>query len=209
MKLYFIRHGETDNTRDKVFAPDPDPLNANGRMQATQLAERLKEEVPFDLLFTSPIKRAEETAGILGNAIGCTPQVEDIFREKKIASSFLNKPFYHESIKDIRAMIREKNRTEPAWHYEDEENFLDIRARAGKAIAYLESLQKEKIAIVTHSTFIKALALTLMFEEHLTFDIYYRFLLSTNIKAGGMVVFEHREPLHWHLVEWNDYRHLN
>ncbi len=209
MKFYFIRHGETDNARDKIFGPDADHLNDAGIHQARLLAEHLAKEAPFDALITSPISRAEETATIVGRAIGRAPVAHDIFREKKIASSFLNKPFYEESIQKIRTTIREHNRTEPLWHYEDEENFLDIRARAEKAIAYLIALNKEKIAIVTHSTFIKALALTLMFEEHLTFDIYYRFLLSTNIKTGGLVVFEHREPAHWHLIEWNDYRHLS
>lgn len=65
MKIYMIRHGETDwNTKKLLQGKTDIPLNENGRELARVTAEGLKD-VPFDLIFTSPLGRARETAEIL------------------------------------------------------------------------------------------------------------------------------------------------
>ena len=64
MKLYIIRHGETRlNTLGCLQGWTDEPLNKNGRDLAIITGEALKE-IPFDLVITSPLKRAKET-GIL------------------------------------------------------------------------------------------------------------------------------------------------
>lgn len=65
MKLYLIRHGETDfNKRRLLQGQTNTELNDYGRELAKKTAEGLKE-VPFDLAFTSPLRRAKETAQIV------------------------------------------------------------------------------------------------------------------------------------------------
>lgn len=65
MKLYFIRHGETDWNVAKRFQGRADiPLNAEGRRLAQVTSEALKD-VPFTRIYTSPLKRAYETAMII------------------------------------------------------------------------------------------------------------------------------------------------
>lgn len=65
MKIYIIRHGETDwNKARKVQGHADIPLNEYGRHLAEETAEGLKE-VPFDLAYTSPLVRAKETAEII------------------------------------------------------------------------------------------------------------------------------------------------
>lgn len=65
MKLYFIRHGETDwNIVKRLQGATDIPLNENGEALAKLTAEGLKE-IPFDVIFTSPLKRAYRTAEIL------------------------------------------------------------------------------------------------------------------------------------------------
>lgn len=69
VKLYVIRHGETDwNCRRKLQGESDILLNENGR----RLAEITRENmgtIPFDLVITSPYQRARETAQIItGNA---------------------------------------------------------------------------------------------------------------------------------------------
>ena len=65
MKLYLIRHGETDYNKMKRNQGQIDiPLNEYGR----ELAEKTREglaEVPFDLCLCSPLSRARETAEII------------------------------------------------------------------------------------------------------------------------------------------------
>ncbi len=65
MKLYLIRHGETDwNIVKRLQGATDIPLNENGEALARETAEGLKE-IPFDMIFTSPLKRAHRTAEIV------------------------------------------------------------------------------------------------------------------------------------------------
>lgn len=65
MKIYIVRHGETDwNKARRVQGHSDIPLNDYGRHLAEETAEGLKE-VSFDLAYTSPLVRAKETAEII------------------------------------------------------------------------------------------------------------------------------------------------
>ena len=64
-QLYLIRHGETDMNVAKVYYGATDcPLNAKGREQAAALKE-IFQEIPVDLVYTSPLCRAADTAAMI------------------------------------------------------------------------------------------------------------------------------------------------
>ncbi len=83
MKLLLARHGETDwNAAGKIQGQTDIPLNDRGREQAMALGRRLLEEgVSLRALYTSPQKRAFETARIAGAPQGLTPQPLEALRE--------------------------------------------------------------------------------------------------------------------------------
>lgn len=65
MMLYIVRHGETDWNRQKKVQGHTDiPLNEYGRHLAEETAEGMKD-IPIDIGYTSPLKRARETAEII------------------------------------------------------------------------------------------------------------------------------------------------
>lgn len=65
MKLYIIRHGETSwNVQRRLQGTSDTDLNENGITLAKRTGEALKE-IPFDLCFTSPLKRAKMTAELI------------------------------------------------------------------------------------------------------------------------------------------------
>lgn len=65
MKLYIIRHGETDWNKERRMQGSADiELNEYGRKLAFITKEALKD-IPFDIAYTSPLKRASETAKII------------------------------------------------------------------------------------------------------------------------------------------------
>ena len=62
MKIYLVRHGETDWNQAGLLQGQTDiALNAQGLEQAREAAERLKE-IPFEIAFCSPLIRAKRTA---------------------------------------------------------------------------------------------------------------------------------------------------
>ena len=65
MRIYVIRHGETDaNVRGILVGRTDWPLNEKGRALA-RITGRALREVRFDRVFTSPLSRARETAQIM------------------------------------------------------------------------------------------------------------------------------------------------
>lgn len=65
MRIYIMRHGETDWNVKLLFQGHSDiPLNANG-IALAQITARCFQDVPFDLAYTSPLLRARQTAEIL------------------------------------------------------------------------------------------------------------------------------------------------
>lgn len=67
MKIYILRHGETNWNRQRLLQGKSDiPLNEKGRELARETAEGMKH-ISFDLVFTSPLERARETARIVIN----------------------------------------------------------------------------------------------------------------------------------------------
>jgi len=66
MRLILARHGQTDwNSQFRIQGQSDIPLNSNGIRQAEMLALRLKDE-PVDAIFTSPLRRASNTAEAIG-----------------------------------------------------------------------------------------------------------------------------------------------
>ena len=80
--LVCIRHGETDWNLQQRFQGQIDvPLNATGQAQAQRLAAWLAAEPP-DVLFSSDLQRAWQTAAPLASAWGLAPQAVPGLREQ-------------------------------------------------------------------------------------------------------------------------------
>lgn len=84
MRLFLVRHGQS-----LVNLPDWDwdsdhsdqPLTPLGRKQAERAGHWLKANVPARHLYASTMKRANETAEIIGQIIGLPIQSDDRLRE--------------------------------------------------------------------------------------------------------------------------------
>jgi broad specificity phosphatase PhoE len=84
--IVLVRHGETDWNRDNRFQGHADPpLNDTGRAQARTLAQELRDE-ELAALYTSPLRRASETASILGSELGLHPSPEASLMEVDVGS---------------------------------------------------------------------------------------------------------------------------
>ena len=71
MKLYVIRHGQTDwNVAGKCQGMTDIELNSTGIEQAKQASEQIYN-YKIDLIICSPLKRARKTAEIINEVTNC------------------------------------------------------------------------------------------------------------------------------------------
>ena len=76
MKIYVVRHGQTDYNINGLFQGRKDiPLNSVGIKQAEETAQKFKN-IPVDIILVSPLTRAKETAKYISNITGIKPVIE-------------------------------------------------------------------------------------------------------------------------------------
>ncbi len=77
-ELILIRHGNAIRINgDYVHAP----LTVLGEQQAALTGQYLREQSPLTGFYTSPLRRAKETATIIGSKLGMTPEEKNDIRE--------------------------------------------------------------------------------------------------------------------------------
>jgi broad specificity phosphatase PhoE len=77
MRIYLVRHGETEWNRTRRFQGRSNlPLNQEGKKQVRALALALKNE-PLTAIYTSPLIRAFETARLIKVFHPSTPIIEE------------------------------------------------------------------------------------------------------------------------------------
>ena len=85
MELILVRHGLP--VRQELASGRADPeLSAAGKLQAQQVADWLHNE-GIDAVYTSPMRRARETAAPLATRLNCTPAVHAAIAEYDRAAS--------------------------------------------------------------------------------------------------------------------------
>ena len=77
MKLILVRHGETETNRlGKIQGVSQAPLNERGLEQAAAAARALESETPFSL-YSSPLRRAAQTAEAVTRQTGVSAVRDD------------------------------------------------------------------------------------------------------------------------------------
>jgi len=150
MKLYFVRHGESEANIRHVISNYGSGfgLTERGKGQVHALAERLND-LPISTMYSSPVLRAMDTADILYQTLGLPYRV-------------------HEALREYNCGVLEGKSDEESWrlhhHYYEEwtlhrkyddkpeggESFVDIRNRF---VPFIESLKRnddEDVLLVGH-----------------------------------------------------------
>ncbi len=86
MELILVRHGETDaNLADREQGGFGPPLNAGGRAQARDVARALTVDLPIHL-YSSPVRRARETADAISSTHDLSYTSVDDFAEIEVGA---------------------------------------------------------------------------------------------------------------------------
>ncbi|HUY69763.1 MAG TPA: histidine phosphatase family protein, partial [Candidatus Tyrphobacter sp.] len=150
-KVYFIRHGESEGNAANIRQDATPRLTEKGIRQAEFVAKRCLS-LPIELIVSSTMKRAQETAGIISQRINRPIETSNLFIERRVPSEQVGLRRDNPSSLEIDKII-EKKFTSPGFRYSDEEGFDDLNARSQKALSFLGGLPQENILVVTHGFF--------------------------------------------------------
>ena len=149
--LVLVRHGETNWNRERRFQGHADtPLNEAGREQARRLAEILRNE-RLTAVYTSPLRRATETASIVAHPLGLEPVELEALREIDVGD------WEGLTVDEVRTRFPE--RVDVAWHsgWPGGETHAELGARVVPALVELDRLHPgERVLGVTHAGPIRA-----------------------------------------------------
>lgn len=179
-QLYLLRHGQTDwNKEDRIQGGEADTrINATGVQQSHATGRYLKEfrlvDGPFDAVYCSPQTRALETANIVVPYLGMTTdciQTDHLLVERRqgaLSGLTLSSPLFLQRNKMLASMsdgdpIRdaiEKNERMAIARKELAINFEtngELQTRALQFVEKVMAIPGEKILIISHGSFLKAL----------------------------------------------------
>lgn len=81
MKIHLVRHGETEaNKRHQLQGRYDTPMTEAGKQNVEEVAREL-EEYEYDVIFSSPLKRALDTAKLLAQQLGTDIRMTAELRE--------------------------------------------------------------------------------------------------------------------------------
>ena len=209
--IYLVRHGESEINVSETYMDDaPPPLTELGKEQARFLAKRAKN-ITFDVLIASPFERTKETAQMIAEESGHTIEYSDLFIERTLSKSLIGKS---------RSDPESKAYADRAWRSSQEsgsekipgtETFEEIKARATKALKFLETRPEESIMLVGHGFFTRVLIGCMLYGEEMTTETFAPFVWGLRTKNTGISVLKY-DPTDthraWWLVAWNDHAHL-
>ena len=83
MKLYVIRHGETNMGKNNIIATEDEPLNETGIKQAIEVGKEIRK-LDIDKIYCSPIERTKETLRLFKLDKNIPVIIEDRIKERNM-----------------------------------------------------------------------------------------------------------------------------
>lgn len=153
--VYLARHGESDwNAANRFQGHSDRPLTALGRRQAEALADELAGVATLSVIYSSPLRRALETAAAVGERTGLDPVPLDDLREVDVGA------WTGLSRSEVEARFPEAFRRwlDGGQGWEDGESYADMSYRVLSALLRLaEAHPDEELLVVSHGGPIRAI----------------------------------------------------
>jgi len=206
--IYFVRHGETENNAKDIRQGPEGPLSEKGRAQALAIAKRFpKKKGHPQIVIASPYERTRETADIISKELGLKVKYCDLLKERRNPSEIVGHSGGEMEVKKIVDRIDNSYHTDDL-RYSDEENFSDLKTRAGKLLKYIKKRREKRIIMVTHKIFLKMVASYMLYGDRLTASQYNNLSYFNPIGNAGMAIVSYTHHWfkkdEWKLLVWND-----
>lgn len=150
IKLYIVRHGETDYNLKEIVQNDDAVLNETGIKQASSVREKLND-IDYDLIISSPFTRTRQTSDIIN--IKNRPIIYDDRLVERDMGELKDKEMSYNSYNGALYWDYELNLSDRGI-----ESVQDIFKRAEDFIDYIKKNYNNKtIVIVSHNATIRAI----------------------------------------------------
>lgn len=172
MRLFVARHGQTTwNAQDRVLGRTDLPLTEEGLRQAAVLAQKAAA-LQLDMIITSPMLRARQTAAAVGETTGLPVQVDQRLIEQDYGI------FEGVSRFDEGFLA---NKRQFAVRYPGGESMMDVAYRTYSLIEELKQKYPDKnILLVCHGGVCRLIR---TYFEDMTNDEYFHYCeLNANIR---------------------------
>jgi broad specificity phosphatase PhoE len=146
MKVFLIRHGETTGDLEARYGGNyDDHLTAHGREQLEETAKKLDNK-DIQIIFTSKLIRARESAEIIKGQIGCEVEVIEGIQERNYGVlAGLTKAEAIERHPEAVEAHKNPENTDP-----EGESLSDFQNRTLEAFTSIFSKEYSTVAIVSH-----------------------------------------------------------
>ena len=166
--IYLLRHGLTESNKKKIYAGwSEECLCEEGVVALHKIGRKLKE-FKIEKIFSSPIRRAIQTAEIINSFLEKTIEIEEKLKEIKMG--------LWEGLSEIEVEGKFENEweiwiTKPSrLKLDGRESLRELQLRALKAIKKItNSSDYSRILVVTHVAIIRVL---IIYYNNLSMDIY-------------------------------------
>lgn len=149
-KICVARHGETDWNNAQILQGWIDvPINDNGRRQARELADTLAGE-RLSRIYTSPLRRAAETAEIIAGLWSLAPPVGHEGLKERNFGTVQGRP-KEELSRTNPHLLHEIVRRNPAAHFDQGETMIHFADRVLGALGDIgRNNPGARVLVITH-----------------------------------------------------------
>jgi broad specificity phosphatase PhoE len=164
-RFYIIRHGETLLNAEHIRQGEEGSLSPKGQHQAEVVAQYLNR-LPIKRIISSTYTRARETAEIINADFHLPIMYSPLLVERRNPSAIIGKST---SDPEVEHIVDQMDRAyhEDEYRFGDEENFIDLKNRAGKCLRFLANQGAGETVVVTHHVFLKMLVAYLLYRDRL------------------------------------------
>lgn len=204
--IYFVRHGQSEANVSRTYQGKETPLTEAGRAQAATVAERVAR-LGVEAVITSDFVRARDTAAIISEKAGVTPEEQPVFGEWLEPEHLFGKSYDHPDAHLMREAVYGSD--DPEFRHSTEESFAEMKARALRCYEILEQHPAERICVIAHLGFLRVLVGVALLGPSFGKTQYsqmFRHLEGNN--TGITYVRFDDEKQRWKLVTWNDISHF-
>ena len=196
-RLYLVRHAQSaGNTGEDLTTGDPE-LTEVGREQARRLGERFRRQ-KIDVIYSSPLRRTQETAGYIASATGL-----DVIPKADLREVELGREDHNIRLLSLEEQAKVEKRiiAEGTWDaFPGSEGSAAARGRIGNVIGEIVADHPGKrVVVVCHSAFIQTfISVVLGLPRDFVFYPFNSSINSVRAGVGRYVI--------WRL---NDISHLD